>query len=139
LGRDGFDEITTSAQVLTNDPVEESAPATDTDASSDTEPFQRSLRPSGFKLLQAKFVAAQAGTRREGNPRRKADEIDLIARELEHFFEMDIPKEDEEFIDTVMFWKQNASKFPHLIKVALTLCAIPASSGESERLFSDAG
>ena len=97
------------------------------------------MRPSGFKLLQAKFVAAQAGTRREGTPRRKADEIDLIARELEHFFEMDIPKEDEEFIDPVMFWKQNASKFPHLIKVALTLCAIPASSGESERLFSAAG
>lgn len=115
---------------------------TESGASAQGESPKRSLRPDGFKLLQAKLAASrsQSGTRRDSTQRRRVDDYDLISRELEHFLEMDIPKNFEtEYIDPVLFWKQHASTFPHLLKVALTLCAIPASSGESERLFSAAG
>lgn len=125
------------------DQLEETASAGESEASVQGESPKRSLRPDGFKLLQAKLAASrslQSGTRRDSTQRRRVDDFDLISRELEHFLEMDIPKNSEtDYIDPVVFWKQHASTFPHLLKVALTLCAIPASSGESERLFSAAG
>ena len=37
------------------------------------------------------------------------------------------------------FWMRNSKRFPKLFKLALTLIAIQASSGESERMFSVSG
>ena len=49
------------------------------------------------------------------------------------------PIEKHESEDSLGFWLRNSKRFPKLSKLALTLIAIQASSGESERMFSVSG
>lgn len=41
--------------------------------------------------------------------------------------------------DAILYWKDNAARFPYLTKLAFSLLAIPASSASAERQFSAAG
>jgi hypothetical protein len=41
--------------------------------------------------------------------------------------------------DAILYWKDNAARFPYLTKLAFSLLAIPASSASAEREFSAAG
>lgn len=41
--------------------------------------------------------------------------------------------------DAILYWKDNAARFPYLTKLAFSLLAIPASSASAERAFSAAG
>ena len=59
--------------------------------------------------------------------------------EIEKFVELalTVPPKFKDF-DILMWWKMNQARFPLLAKVARSILCIPASSAESERVFSAA-
>ena len=58
---------------------------------------------------------------------------------MKHVQEIDLylhESYEEEDTDPLIFWKTNASKYPHLSKIAPKYLSLPASYAQIERIFS---
>jgi len=120
-----LDELNATAQALTDEAVEEAAPATDTDASSDTELFQRSLRPSGFKRLQAKFVAAQAGKEEKQHLAEKLMKSTLSPEILSTFSKWKFQRKMKSSLIQSCFGSRMHPSFHTLLKLLLLFALFP--------------
>ena len=89
--------------------------------------------PESFRLLYAKVVQTESATPSDVGP------VDNLSAEFEDYECMAIKHDPKSPIDPITFWLSNSTRFSKLCKLAYTLIATQASSGESERIFSTAG
>ena len=107
----------------------------DVQQSEPSEPSYTDLLPSSFTLLMEKTLAESADSDSNDSSVVPAK----IEQELPDYMTIKFPIKNYESEDSLGFWMRNSKRFPKLFKLALTLIAIQASSGESERMFSVSG
>ena len=95
-------------------------------------PSYNDLRPSSFKLLMEKTLAESEDAESFSTPAPEAIEAEFL-----DYMTIKFAKDSSE--TSLAFWLRNSVRFPKLYRLALTLIAIQASSGESERVFSVSG
>ncbi len=82
-----------------------------------------------FKALFDKIKASTS----ERPPIDRNSGGSTIQRHLQEYLQFEAQSEHE---TPLQFWKQKVAQYPELRKIALSLLAVPASSGASERMFS---
>jgi len=93
------------------------------DLSSEADPPPSKKKKSMFNLIQKVAETAPSAAKDKGY-------------EVQNYLKLDVIGENE---SPLKFWQKNEVQFPNLAILARKYLAIPATSGEIERLFSVAG
>ena len=72
-------------------------------------------------------------------PAVQSTQADRYTSQMNKYLAEDIPEEDKDMVDPLLYWKLHQNQYPDLAMLACRYLHVPASSSPVERVFSIAG